>query len=231
MPNKKMPDSITVYSYPQFVFSWPIIVFGIILAGLQHMDWISPNAAAWTYIVITCVVMLTMGIDLSRNASIFCLVLFVAAWLGILWLQDAKHVMFFSKVGQYIAALDLSISSQAMVTTSCILACIYIAMIFLAFLNDRWRITHNEIEHSTFGHKEDATGRGAKRVLAVYPDILELLICLAGTIEVYSATGTQKLVTIKNIPFLPFRMKKISRILESSAVNEYTAEEEETPMG
>ena len=109
-------------------------------------------------------------------------------------------------------------------------------MIFFAYINDRWRITSNEIEHRSLGHREDATGRGAKRVLARYPDVLELLICLSGTIEVFSATGNRQLLSIKNVPFLPLRMKKISRILEYSNVNDYNAmieddgEEDETSV-
>jgi hypothetical protein len=225
------PSSIVVHAYPQFVFVWPVIVFGCLLAVLQRYEWVSQSAVAWTYIVIVCLVMITMGVDLGRNASIFCLVLFAGGWFAILWLHDVKDVMFFSRIGEIVSGLNPHISSQAMVAISVILAIMFVIMIMLAMINDRWRITHNEIEHRTLGHKEDATGRGAKRVLAIYPDILELLICLSGTIEVYSATGTQKLVTIKNVPLLPIRMRTISKILESSAVDDVSAlseEEEDT---
>ncbi len=237
MPEKKSPTSIIIYSYPQFLYAWPMIAFGVLLAGLQSGGVISESAAAWTYIVIVSLVVLTMGFDLSRNASIFCLVLFGGSWLGILWLQDAKNVMFFAKLSEFISSLKPTISTPALLLISGIFGIVYLVMFFFAFVNDRWRITNNEIEHRTFGHKEDATGRGAKRVVATYPDVLELLICLSGTIAVYSATGNKQLLSIKNIPFLPLRMKKISRILEYSAVNDYNAmieddgeQEEETQV-
>jgi hypothetical protein len=228
MQLKKEPNVAVIHSYPHFIYAWPVIVFGFLLAALQSVGWVSEGAAAWTYIVVVCLVMLTMGVDLGRNTSIFCLVLFAAGWLGILWLQAARNVMLFARLGEAIARLQPRISPQAMSVVGVILGIIYAVMIIMAIVNDRWRITHNEIEHHSFGFKDDATGRGAKRVRASYPDILELVICLSGTIDVFSATGTQKLVTINNVPFLPLRMKKISRILEVSAVDgSGTYEEEE----
>lgn len=227
MSPKKEPASAIIYSYPHLVYAWPVIVFGFLLAALQNMGWIGEGVAAWTYIGILCLVMLTMGVDLGRNASIFSLVFLVGGWFCILYLEVAKNVTFFARLGEWVAALQPEISPPAMVAIAIVLSIFYLLMMILAFFNNRWRITHNEIEHRVLGHKEDATGRGAKRVVATYPDILELLICLSGTIEVFTSTGTQKLVTIKNVPLLPFRMKKISRILEYSAVNDYTAEEEE----
>lgn len=238
MPEKKSPSSIILYSYPQFVYAWPMIVFGLLLAGLQSGNILSESAVAWTYIVIVSLVVLTMGFDLSRNASIFCLVLFGGGWLGILWLQDAKEVMFFAKLSTFVSELQPKISPTALLLISGIFFIIYVIMFVFAYINDRWRITNNEIEHRSLGHKEDAVGRGAKRVLASYPDVLELLICMSGTIAIYSATGNKQLLTIKNIPFLPLRMRKISKILEYSAVNDYNAiieddgeeESDETPI-
>jgi len=236
MPAKQSPSSIVIYSYPEFIYAWPMIIFGFLLAGLQSGGMLSADAVAWTYIIIVSLVTLTMGVDLGRNASVFCLVLFIGIWLGILWLQDAKNVTLFASLSAFISSLHPAISTHALLLLSAILLIIYLIMIFFAFINDRWRITSNEIEHRSLGHREDATGRGAKRVLARYPDVLELLICLSGTIEVFSATGNRQLLVIKNVPFLPFRMKKISRILEYSNVNDYTAmieddgEEDETPV-
>ena len=231
MPAKKEPESIIIYSFPHFVYVWPIIFFGLVLAALQSGGVIGESGAAWTYIVISSIVLLTMGVDLGRNTSIFCLVLFAALWMTGMWLQGAKGVTLFSTIGGAIAGLHPLINGQAMVILSVILGIIYVIMFGLAFVNDKWRITNNEIEHRVFGHKDDATGRGAKRVLATYPDFLELLICLSGTIEVYSASGTQKLCVIKNVPFLPLRMKKISHILETTSVNDASISDDEHDDG
>jgi len=230
MKTDTSPSSIVIHSYPQFIFAWPVIVFGFLFAAIQSFAGLGPggqSVIAWIYITIVCLVMLAMGVDLGRNSSIFCLVLFVGGLFGILWLQSAYNVTFFHRIGEFLRSLQPSISSAAMVATSIVLSLIYIMMLVMAMINDRWRITHNEIEHRTLGHKDDATGRGAKRVMASYPDVLELLICCSGTIDVYSSLGTQKLVTIRNVPFLPFRMKTISSILETTSVEGAVAEEEE----
>lgn len=227
MPAKQSPPqsppSIVIYSYPEFVYAWPMIFFGFLLASLQNWGMLGETTAGWTYIIIIALVTLTMGVDLGRNASIFCLVLFVGMWLGVLWLQDAKNVTIFASLSAFIAGLQPTMSPHALTLLSSILLIIYLIMIAYAFINDRWRITSNEIEHRSLGHRDDATGRGAKRVLASYPDVLELLICMSGTITVFSATGNKQLLVIKNVPFLPLRMKKISRILEFSNVNDYNA--------
>lgn len=230
MKSDATPNSIVLHAYPQFVFAWPVIVFGFFFAAIQSAGWVGEagqSAIAWIYITILCLVMLAMGVDLGRNSSIFCLVLFVGGLFGILWLQSAYNVTFFHRIGKFLDDLNPHISSAAMVATSIVLSLIYGMMLIMAMVNDRWRITHNEIEHRMFGHKDDATGRGAKRVMARYPDVLELLICCSGTIEVFSSLGTQQLATIKNVPFLPFRMKKIGRILETTSVEGANAEEEE----
>ena len=113
-------------------------------------------------------------------------------WLGVLWLQDAKNVTIFASLSAFIAGLQPTMSPHALTLLSSILLIIYLIMIAYAFINDRWRITSNEIEHRSLGHRDDATGRGAKRVLASYPDVLELLICMSGTITVFSATGNKR---------------------------------------
>ena len=209
MKPKNAPASIVIYSYPQFVFAWPIIVFGLLLAGLQNLG-VSTSAIAWTYIAIICLVMLAMGVDLGRNASIFCLVLFVGGWFFILWIQLAKNVLFFKSVAAFIRSLEPSVSSQTMVIVSGILAIIYVMMIAMVFLNDRWRFTSNEFEHRVWGRTDDSIARAAKRVTASYPDVLELLICFSGTIMIKSPSGDATIRTIKNVPLLPLRMKKLT---------------------
>jgi hypothetical protein len=93
-------------------------------------------------------------------------------------------------------------------------------------INQRWRISHNEIEHFAMLSKDDSLGRGAKRIITSYPDFLELLLCGAGTIQIYSAQGGTLLRNIPNVPWLFFRSKKISRILEATEVSAMLGDEE-----
>ena len=91
-------------------------------------------------------------------------------------------------------------------------------MLINSRLNDRWRITPNEFEHYVFGRSDKSMGRGAKQVGSDYPDIWELLLCLAGTLVIKDAQGQRTLGRIENVPFLPIRMAKINRILQSIRV-------------
>jgi len=93
-------------------------------------------------------------------------------------------------------------------------------------INQRWRISHNEIEHFAMLSKDDSLGRGAKRFITSYPDFLELLLCGAGTIQIYSAQGGIQLRSIPNVPWLFFRSTKISQILESTEVSASSGEED-----
>jgi hypothetical protein len=99
-----------------------------------------------------------------------------------------------------------------------------------AHINQRWRISHNEIEHFAMLSKDDSLGRGAKRIITSYPDFLELLLCGAGTIQIYSAQGGTLLRSIPNVPWLFFRSATISRILESTEVSAASGDEECDPL-
>ena len=40
---------------------------------------------------------------------------------------------------------------------------------------------------------DDSLGRGAKTIRSSFPDVLELVLGIAGTLIVYNATGTKEL--------------------------------------
>lgn len=97
-------------------------------------------------------------------------------------------------------------------------------MLFWTRLNNKWRITHNEFEHFSFGRSDDSLARGAKRVRSSYPDLLEFLFCLAGELDIYDSAGRRKLRTIPNVPLLPLVRRRISKLLETTQVT--TAEQD-----
>ena len=103
---------------------------------------------------------------------------------------------------------------------------LYLIMFINARVNQRWRIGRNEIEHFAMLSKDDSLGRGAKRIITSYPDFLELLLCGAGTIQIYSAQGGVLLRSIPNVPLLFFRSDAISRILEATEISPTSGDEE-----
>jgi len=110
---------------------------------------------------------------------------------------------------------------------SIILLVPYLLMLLWGRINDRWRITHNEFEHYSFGRMDDSLGRGAKTIRTYYPDVFELLLGLAGTLIVYNATGTRELRRIPHVMLLPLVRKRLNRILETVSITTAQMEEEE----
>ena len=190
-------------------------------------DVISPQAEGWVFIITLLTVLMAMGFDLSRNLAISWLVTIIATVFCIMWLKDVKNVLFFSEIGHHLATKNPVISRDWQYLFALFGGILYLVMIINARINQRWRISHNEIEHFAMLSKDDSLGRGAKRIITSYPDFLELLLCGAGTIQIYSAQGGMLLRSIPNVPWLIFRSAKISRILESTEVSATSGDEED----
>jgi hypothetical protein len=181
----------------------------------------------WIYIWVVVLVLLTLGIDIDRNMAAFWVLLVAAIYILGLWLHDAKGFTLFGDVYRWFGRLDVQYNRQLGLTLSIVLAVPYVLMLLWARINDRWRITHNEFEHYTFGKMNDSLGRGAKTIRTDFPDVFELLLGLAGTLIVYNASGTKELRRVPHVMFLPFIRRRLNRILETTAVTASQAEEEE----
>ena len=181
----------------------------------------------WVYIWTMVVVLLTLGVDIDRNKAIFWLVLVAGVYVLGLWLQDVKGFTFFGDIYRWFAGLEVQYDRQLGLALSIITLVPFVIMLFWARLNDRWRITHNEFEHYCFGKMNDSLGRGAKTIRTDFPDVLELLLGLAGTLIVYNATGTRELRRIPHIMFLPLIRQRLNKILEKTSITAGEMEEEE----
>ncbi len=224
--SKSRPDELVIHAYPPLIFVWPIIFLGYFFAIFSGFSWVNTKLEAWIYITTLVTVLLTIGVDLNRNLTVVWIITFIACYFAARWLQDVKGVTIFHKVIRTIADLDPRYSSDMGFIASFFLSFFYVVVLIKARLNDRWRITHNEIEHRVLGQSDNAMARGAKRIAASYPDVLEALILGAGTITVYAAQGNTVLATIPHVPLLPFRMKKISHLLDAMSVTPEGTEEE-----
>jgi len=181
----------------------------------------------WVYLITMLLVLLTVGIDIERNYAIFWLVVFLLFFFLGRWLSDVQGFTLFGDLYRWFADLDVMYDKGFGLAFAVLLAIPYGVMIVWTRLQHRWRITHNEFESYSFGRADDSLARGAKRVRSTYPDVLELLLCGAGTLIVYSATGRQELRRIRNIPLLPLKRRKINHILETTAVTSTDAMVEE----
>lgn len=220
-------EAVVVHSYAPFIFTWPLILLGFLFYPMVNHHWMSDNTAGWIYIITTLLVLLTMGIDINRNATIFWLVLITAIWLAVVLLQEHGYT-FLGKIGAFIANLKPAWSADFGLAFSILLSFFFLLVVGNAWLNDRWRFVPGEIEHWSFGRNDDSMGRGAKVISTSYPDILEMVLLLSGTITIYNAQKTMVLARINRVPLLPLRVKLINRLLESVQVTSSQAADEET---
>lgn len=219
-------ERIVLYSYPTLIYIWPVIVLGYLFWFTSGIPGMSLKAEAWIYIITLVVVLLTMGIDVNRNMAVFWVIVLSALSFCVLWLRDAKGFVLFDHVGQFFRDLDPKYSPEMGMIISIFLSVVYAIVLIGARINDKWVFTQNEIEHYVMFRGSSSLGRGAKGVKATYRDFFELMVLLAGDVEVRTAQGNRVLARINNVPFLVFKMHKVDRILASYSVTPGAADEE-----
>lgn len=212
---------VVFFTYPKYIFCWPLIVMGFLLWPIDAMNLLgkahTPEILAWVYGLTIMLVIVTMGVDLNRNYTVFWLVVIVAFWLLIVVL-NMKNIPIFKQIYHFFADLDPVYSRSMGIIISIPLLVGFGIMWGWTRVNCRWRITHNEFEHYQFGRLDDSIARGAKRIRSSYPDFFELLLCLAGDLIIFDASGRKELRRIQHVPMLPFVKKRINVLLESTSV-------------
>lgn len=181
----------------------------------------------WIYLWIVVLVVLTLGLDVGRNQFIFWIVVFALIWVLGLWLRDNKGFTLFGDIYRWFEWLGVQYDRGFGLSLSLILLVPYVIMLLAARFNDKWRITHNEFEHYSFGKMDDSLGRGAKTIRTSFPDVLELLLGGAGTLIVFNATGTRELRSIPHVMFLPLVRIRLNKILERTAITAAEMDDEE----
>ncbi len=223
---ERRKHEVVFYTYPKFLFCWPLIFMGFLLWLLDRQQWASPETLAWIWGITVIVVVITMGIDLNRNYTIFWLVVIGGFWILVLWLRDVKSVRIFSHIYDFLVNLDPVYSRNLGLMVSMVLLVLFLIMWVGTRVNSKWRITHNEFEHYQLGRMDDSLARGAKRVRTSYPDFFELLLCLAGDLIIFDSTGRKELRRIPHVPMLPLVRKRIDRILETTSITVGEIEDE-----
>lgn len=219
-PQRRPKAEVILYSYPKLLFAWPLVAFGFFMAPFGGLDfeWAQGSAIGWAYLFTILIVIMTIGIDLERNHSVFWIVLVLLLMFVGMWLGSKFEVPVFKQIGEAFAELGVEYNWGFGLSLSILLAIPFVVMVLWSRLSHKWRITHNEFESYSFGRADDSLARGAKRVRSTYPDLLELLLCGAGTLIVYSATGRTELRRIRHVPMLPLKRRAINRILETTSV-------------
>jgi len=225
-PAKKQEavHEVVFYTYPKLLFAWPMIVMGLLFYFLSPIA--NTEVLAWIAAITTVATLLCMGVDLNRNVTIFWIALLAGIFFFILYM-NLRGVMFFKNIYRWLADIDPEYNRKTGLVISLLLGVPYLIMIVKVRMDSKWRITHNEFEHYSLGRADDSLARGAKRVRTRYPDLLEFLFCLAGSLEVWDARGRRLLRRISNVPFLPIVKKRVNTILEARRVSVQELDDEE----
>ncbi|MEM1109669.1 MAG: hypothetical protein AAGH99_13370 [Planctomycetota bacterium] len=221
-PKKKIKPPVTqvvFHTYPKLLFVWPIIVAGVLLYPTVAWWDLNAEVIGWVYLLVVAIVVLTIGIDLERDHAVFWLVAFLALFfLGKYLDATFDRITVIGDAYRWLANRDVAYDPGFGLCLSILLLPPYATMWIYARLQHRWRITHNEFEHYSWGRADDSLARGAKRVRSTFPDLLELLLCGAGTLVVYSATGRTELRRIPHVPMIFLVRRRINKLLETTSV-------------
>jgi hypothetical protein len=215
---------VVFHTYPKLLFIWPIIAAGFLLWPFGGWEWVNQESLGWVYLLVSVIVILTIGVDIERNHAVFWLAAFGMFFFLGLWLSEKSGFTLFGNIFNFFEDQEVQYNRGFALSASILLLIPYLTMIVWARLQHRWRITHNEFEHYAWGRADDSLARGAKRVRSTYPDLLELLLCGSGTLIVYSATGRSELRRIPHVPFIFYVRKRINRLLEATAVTQPDAD-------
>lgn len=200
---------------------------GYAVYPLGATTWVSGESKAWIWGITLIACGLTVGIDLNRNEAAFWLVTIVAIWMLGLWLRDAKGITIFGEIYNFFANLDADYSCGLGFFVSIWLTIPFLLMFLWSRINDKWRFTHNEFEHRSFGKVDWSAARAAKTVRTSYPDLMEAVFCLAGDLIIYDARGSRVIRRIPHVPLLPLVRKKINIVLQMTAVTEGQLEDDQ----
>lgn len=223
---KQPPTSIKLVNYPKLFFVWPLIAAPALMMFLEYIG-ISPLAQGWIYVGLVTLVMLTLGVDLDRTTGFVLLLVVLTGGLITRMLYSEFSIDLFGSITGFFTSLEVRYDPHFGVALSTLLLGLFVWMFFWTRFHNRWEITPFEFKHSSFGVVDHSLARGAKAIKASYPDLLEVLFGLCGSLHVYSANGDKELMTIKNIPFLPFVKKRISIVLASAQPPASSRDEEE----
>lgn len=95
---KKKRQEVVLYTYPKLVFTWLLILAGFAFWFVAGWQIIQPEALGWIYGIILILTLITVSIDVDRNAAAFWAVVIVACWVIVLYLRDVKALTIFALI-------------------------------------------------------------------------------------------------------------------------------------
>lgn len=209
---------LILVSCPAFVYSWPLIALGYLLAGLQASglvqggEWV--GAAFGTTVLA---VVLTMG----QTVNILEL-----TFLGLVVIVGVLNIPYVSHVFGVLVLDGGVVDTRLLFQLSNALLLVMVVNSLNLFAN-YYRVTDSAIVEHRFGHRDVATTRAGKQLRAEYPNVFRVVLGFgAGNLIVRDTNGDRVLLCINDVPFLFFLFRSIEHRLKINLVVEEGESEE-----
>ena len=185
---------VVFHAYPRLIFAWPIILLGFLLYPLDAWGVVRPDILAWLWGSTLFVVILTLGVHVNRNLSLFWAVLGSAIWL----------------LGTYPRHAALAFSVALLVP--------YLLCWTGARVDEKWVLTHYEVERRRKFSQRESLPRGGLTIDAQYNDMFKFIFGFGGgSLRILDREGNL-LREIRWVFFLPRVRQRIDEIVEVAPV-------------
>lgn len=177
-------DRFTFMSFPKFVITWPVIVAGILLPILHGIlpSLFTTEVVSGIWIVTTLFVIIALGFDFNGFASMAIgLTIFTCFLLGMV-INEVLHIPILHQLMEAIQHLAVNVSTATMHTFTFAFGLLYLIMIIICLLNNRWVVTTGTMERRMFpfrGTDEIGIDQNQK-VSREIPDMMEWILTFGG---------------------------------------------------
>ena len=214
----QVPREIVFHAYPRLIFAWPIILLGFLLYPLDAYGLVRPDILAWSWGSTLFVVILTLGVHVNRNLSLFWAVLGSAAWLLGIYLRDVRGFAPFAALSQFLADLNPPYPRHAALAFSVALLVPYVLCWARARIDEKWVLTHYEVERRRKFSQRESLPRGGLTIDAQYNDMFKFLFGFGGgSLRILDREGNV-LREIRWVFFLPRVRQRIDEIVEVAPI-------------
>jgi hypothetical protein len=209
--------SLTVYAHSKALFVWPLVPLALITFLLGPVLGVGGEATSWLYFIGLALVLTALVYDVGRASAVIIVLLLLVFALALLWLGASLQAPLFGALYLWLDGLDIQ-ANQGFVNLIAAFALLLLAVDFIGSrLVGRWILRPNEFESLSFGRRAMSLARAGKSVTTSYDDLAELLLCLAGAIEIRDERG-HLVARIPHIPLLPLKTARLDRLLEQQVV-------------
>ena len=214
----RVPREIVFHAYPRLIFAWPIILLGFLLYPLDAYGLVRPDILAWLWGSTLFVVILTLGVHVNRNLSLFWAVLGSATWLLGIYLRDVRGFAPLSGLSQFVADLNPPYPRHAALAFSVALLVPYVLCWAGARIDEKWVLTHYEVERRRKFSQRESLPRGGLTIDAQYNDMFKFIFGFGGgSLRILDREGNV-LREIRWVFFLPRVRQRIDEIVEVAPV-------------